>query len=168
MNKQLTAKVVPVTDRIALTVEYYGNKWLRPVGTWLLHRTQGRTVSGEREVVLLTTTGRRSGRAHTVLLQAFPAGEDRVLVAANSGRATDPDWYRNLLATPTARVEARGRSFAVQTEPIPAAEVARLWPDILARAPSYARYRRATRRDIPLVRVRPVAGRAEAPSDDRV
>lgn len=145
-----------LADRVVLTIEHHGNKWLRPLGAYLFRRTQGRIAPGEREVLLLTTTGRRSGRPHTVLVQSFRAGDDRVLVAANSGRPTDPDWYRNLLHTPEGLVETQGRTFPVHAQIIAADEAARLWPAILAQAPTYARYRGATSRTIPLVRLRQI------------
>ncbi len=140
------------TDRIVLWLEHEGNKRLRRLGTALLRRSNGVGPRG-RNVLILTTRGRRSGRDHAVLLQFFPDGESMIVVAANSGRAAQPDWYVNLLATPTARIEIRGRVVAVHAEPLPAHEATAFWPSILRRAPTYARYRAATSRTIPLVRL---------------
>lgn len=140
-------------DRALIFIESEGNRRLRPLGTWLFRRRRGRIGPQGRDVILLTTRGRRTGQPHAVLLQAFGDGNDLVLVAANAGRATDPDWYRNLLAAGEATVELRGDSYRARPEPIPPADAADWWSRILARAPTYARYRRTTSREIPLVRL---------------
>lgn len=144
------------TDRVVLWLEHEGNKRLRRLGTALLRRSSGVGPRG-RNVLILTTCGRRSGRDHAVLLQFFPDDESMVVVAANSGRAAHPDWYVNLLAHPTARIEIGGRVAAVHAEPLPDDEAAAFWPNILRCAPTYARYRAATTRTIPLVRLQTTA-----------
>ena len=122
----------------------------------MLYRlTGGRFTPRNRDVVLLTTRGRKSGRKHTVLLQSFPEGEDMLLVAANSGRSSHPDWLFNLKADSTAQVEIGNRTLLVRAEQVPGDEAEALWPRILRHAPTYARYRRATDRPIPLVRLVP-------------
>jgi deazaflavin-dependent oxidoreductase (nitroreductase family) len=112
--------------------------------------------------VLLTTRGRKSGREHSVLLQSFPEGENMVLVAANSGKPTQPDWFLNLKADPTARVEFMGRTLRMRAEQLPEDEAAALWPRILRHAPTYVMYRKATDRVIPLMRLVPVGQREGA------
>lgn len=143
-------------DRALLFLEREGNKRLRGLGTSLYRLTGGRFAPRDRDVLLLTTRGRKSGREHTVLLQSFRDSEDMVVVAANSGRPSHPDWYHNLQATPTARVEIMDQTLRVRAEELSADEAAALWPRILRRAPSYARYRKATSRPIPLVRLVPI------------
>jgi F420H(2)-dependent quinone reductase len=137
-------------------LEREGNKRLRGLGTGLYRLTGGRITPRDRDVLLLTTRGRKSGREHTVLLQAFRDGEDLILVAANAGGPNLPDWFRNLEATPTARVELMDRTLRVRAERLPDEEAAAFWPGILRRAPTYARYRKAAGRAIPLVRLVPV------------
>lgn len=146
-------------DRALLLLEQEGNKRFRSLGTVLYRLTNGRSMPRNRDVLLLTTRGRTSGREHTVILQSFPDGENMVLVAANSGRTSHPDWFHNLKATPTARVEIKDQTLRVRAERLPEDEAADFWALILQRAPSYARYRKATRRTIPLVRLVPI-GRA--------
>ncbi|QIN84715.1 nitroreductase family deazaflavin-dependent oxidoreductase [Rubrobacter tropicus] len=141
-------------DRALLLLEREGNRRLRSLGTVLYRLTGGRFTPRDRDVLLLTTRGRKSGREHTVLLQSFPDGENNmVVVATNSGRSSHPDWYHNLKADPTARVEIMDRTLRVRAEDLPDEEAAAFWPRILRRAPSYTRYREAARRDIPLVRL---------------
>jgi deazaflavin-dependent oxidoreductase (nitroreductase family) len=152
-------KSLAFVDRLRLLLEREGNKRLRSFGTALYRLTGGRITPRHRHVVLLTTRGRKSGREHTVLLQSFPEGENMVLVAANSGKPTQPDWFHNLKADPTARVEIMGCTIRVRAEELPVDEAAALWPRILRHAPTYVLYRKATDRVIPLVRLVPVGQR---------
>jgi deazaflavin-dependent oxidoreductase (nitroreductase family) len=144
---------LPRKDRALLFLEREGNKRFRSLGTLLYRVTGGRFAPHDRDIMLLTTRGRKSGREHTVLLRSFRDGANMVIVAANSGRSSHPDWFYNLEATPTARVEIMDRTLQVRAEELPAEEADAFWPRILRRAPSYARYRMATGRSIPLVRL---------------
>jgi hypothetical protein len=78
---------VPLQTRISFSIEQVANKWLRPLGTFLFRRAGGRLGPRRREMLLLTTHGRRTGRDRSVLAQGF---RDRlgnlIVVAANSGR----------------------------------------------------------------------------------
>lgn len=130
------------------------------VTAWLYRRTRGRIAQlYRRDVLLLTTTGRRSGRERTVPLQFFPDGSDMVVVAANSGLSTDPAWYLNLTAEPDAVVEVGADRLEVRADVMGADEAARFWDRVLERAPDYARYLTRTERTIPLVRLRPTGPR---------
>jgi deazaflavin-dependent oxidoreductase (nitroreductase family) len=149
-------------DRFALFLEHEGNRRLRSLGTALYRLTGGRFTPRSRDILLLTTRGRKSGREHTVMLQGFRDGERLVLAAANAGRPTDPDWFRNLAATPEATVELKGQTFRVRAERLPAEEAEAWWPRILRRAPSYDLFLKASGRGIPLVRLTPIGSGAGA------
>jgi deazaflavin-dependent oxidoreductase (nitroreductase family) len=151
-------------DRVNQYLEYELNKRLRGLGVALYRRTGGRIArlyGAPGEVLLLTTQGRRSGRERTVMLQGFRDGPDLIIVAANSGRPSHPDWYYNLTASPTARVQIMDRVLEVRAEELPDEAAAAVWPRILQVAPSYARYLRATTRRIPLVRLAAAGRTAE-------
>jgi F420H(2)-dependent quinone reductase len=150
-------------DRLLMTLEREGNRRLRRLGTALFRLMRGRIGPRKRAVLLLTTRGRTSGREHTVLLQGFPDGDTMILVAANSGRSSDPDWFKNLLATPTARIEIKGRTLPVRAERVTPEEATICWSRILLHAPSYARYQQATDRVIPLVRLVPAGSDGASP-----
>lgn len=107
---------------------------------------------GGLPVVLLTTTGRRTGRPRTTML-ASPAqdGDHLVLVASNGGADRDPDWFRNLVALPDVRVVTAGGRESRRARVATAEERERLWPQITGRSPAYGRYRERTARDIPIV-----------------
>jgi F420H(2)-dependent quinone reductase len=144
-------------DRFDLSLEYELNKRLRGFGMGLYRLIGGRfTRLLKVNVLILTTRGRKSGKARTVLLQFFPEGANLVVVAANSGRSSHPDWFYNLKATPTARVQVMDRTSRVRAEELSTDEATAFWPSILRVAPTYARYQKATSRPIPLVRLVPV------------
>jgi deazaflavin-dependent oxidoreductase (nitroreductase family) len=154
-----SAEGAPLKEKVESLLEREGNKRLRSLAVTLYRLTSGRfvewTTRRKVDVLLLTTRGRRSGRPRTVILQFFPDGRDLLLVAANPGGVRDPDWYRNLEATPTARVEVLDRAFQVRAQPLSAAEAVAWWPRVLRIAPGYARYRRVSRA-VPLVRLVPL------------
>jgi deazaflavin-dependent oxidoreductase (nitroreductase family) len=134
------------------------DKWLTPIGVWLLRRTKGGLARPwKADVLLLTTQGRRTGRERTVVLQYFSDGEAMVVTAANDGGDAYPGWYHNLKAEPEARIEVDGRRVAVRAEELPTDEAAAWWSRIVERDPSYARFRRATSRPFPILRLVSVA-----------
>jgi deazaflavin-dependent oxidoreductase (nitroreductase family) len=102
-------------------------------------------------VLLLTTTGRRSGRARTAPLTYFEAGGDLVVVASNGGEDSAPGWWRNLCDEPRATVTRGTHAEPVVARPATAEEHALLWPLITATHPGYAVYARRTARPIPVV-----------------
>ncbi|MDT9688347.1 nitroreductase/quinone reductase family protein [Streptomyces sp. P9(2023)] len=105
--------------------------------------------------LLLTTRGRRSGLLRRTALAYVRDGDAYVLTASNAGSDRHPAWYLNLLAAPEVTLQVGTATFAATARPATAAEAARLWPVIVAAMPSYAEYRTATAREIPLVLVTP-------------
>jgi len=105
-------------------------------------------------VVVLTTTGARSGAPRTVPLAALLDGQDFVVVGSNFGRERHPAWSTNLLANPDARVSFRGEEVAVRAELLDEGERARLWPDLLAQWPLFDRYAETSGRDLRVFRLR--------------
>jgi deazaflavin-dependent oxidoreductase (nitroreductase family) len=123
-----------------------------------LYRASGGRVGGELwglRVVLLTTTGRRSGKQRTVPLCAVRDGEDVVVVASYGGLDRPPAWSLNLQAHPGAQFEdGRSRRCVVARAASPE-ERARLWARVTAQAPGYLDYERRTSREIPVVILQP-------------
>lgn len=107
------------------------------------------------KVLLLTTTGRKSGKRFTTPLTYLDDGDNIVVIASNGGAATDPDWWRNLKGDPRALVQVGGRHKELRAEAADGAERDRLWAAITARHPIYRRYESATKRQIPIVVLRP-------------
>lgn len=108
--------------------------------------------------LLLTTTGRKSGRPFTTPLIYGEDGDAYVIVASRGGDDQHPDWYLNLQATPEVEVQVGGEVFAATARTAPADEKARLWPMMAAIWPDYDNYAEATDRDIPVVVLEPHAG----------
>jgi F420H(2)-dependent quinone reductase len=143
-------------ERARLSLHRWLDKHLSPFGVWLMRRSKGRLTEAYKvNALLLTSRGRRSGRERTVVLQYFPDGGAMVVVAANDGGAAHPGWYFNLTASPDAGVEINGRDIRVHATELGADEASEWWERILAVAPDYERYRRATSRPFPILRLVP-------------
>jgi len=111
---------------------------------------------GSQPVLLLTTTGRKSGRPHTIPISYFMDGETRFLVASNGGADRNPAWYFNLTTHPQVELQVKGERISATATPAAPDERARLWTQVVAAAPNYARYQHNTRREIPIVLLRTV------------
>jgi deazaflavin-dependent oxidoreductase (nitroreductase family) len=86
--------------------------FIAPLDTRLMHLTGGRVhfAKGTMPLVLLRTTGARSGVERDVPLAYFTDGDDVILVASNYGQTKHPSWYYNLLKNPKCQLFADGRS----------------------------------------------------------
>jgi F420H(2)-dependent quinone reductase len=110
----------------------------------------GRRLAGH-DILLLTTTGRVSGRPHTVPLLYLGYGEAWVLIASFAGHDHHPAWYRNLQANPRATIQVAGRRLTVTARDAGPQERDRLWAQAVAENPGYAGYQERTERVIPVV-----------------
>lgn len=108
-------------------------------------------------VLILTTTGRSSGRPRSTPLIYRTDGDSYVVVASNGGAPDHPQWYKNLQADPGARVQVRGDRFTARARTADAGEKQRLWPVMAATWPDYDQYQAKTDRDIPVVVLDPVS-----------
>src|SRR6185295_13756573 len=106
-------------------------------------------------VLLLTTTGRRSGRARTTPLTFFRDGRDLVVIASNGGADRAPDWSVNLQQDPHAVVQIGTDKLSVEARSATPEERERLWVGITATYPGYAAYQRKTTRRIPVLILTP-------------
>ena len=103
-------------------------------------------------IVVLRTTGRRSGRPREVVLSAPVIDRERVvLVASKGGDDRDPGWYRNLVADPSVELTVHGVTRSMIARTADAGERAELWPEVVGAYRGYAVYQRRTAREIPLV-----------------
>lgn len=102
-------------------------------------------------VLLLTTTGRKSGKRYTTPLTYLADGDALVIIASNGGSDSDPDWWRNLKAHPSALVQVGAKHREATAEAAAGAERARLWSSVTKRYPVYRDYERRTKREIPVV-----------------
>jgi deazaflavin-dependent oxidoreductase (nitroreductase family) len=102
-------------------------------------------------MLLLTTTGAKSGQPRTNPL-AYSADGDKILIIASKGGApTNPDWFYNLIANPVVTVERGTETFQASATVPEAAERDRLFDQVSAQMPGFAEYQRNTTRRIPVV-----------------
>jgi deazaflavin-dependent oxidoreductase (nitroreductase family) len=130
--------------------------WVTRIHRAVYERSGGRL--GARlaglEMVLLTTTGRKSGLPRTLPLACFRDGDDWIVVASNDGQDHHPAWWHNLRADPRARARLGREVRDVVAHEAEGAERERLWPWLEQQNPAYARYARKTERRIPVVVLR--------------
>jgi deazaflavin-dependent oxidoreductase (nitroreductase family) len=114
-------------------------------------------TAGKMPVLELTTTGRKSGRKHKVMLTSpIQEGSTLVLVASRGGDDQSPAWFLNLVANPEVGVSLQGEPVCpMRARVADPDERERLWPRVVALYPNYAEYQTRTDRQIPLVMVNP-------------
>ncbi|MGV0071304.1 nitroreductase family deazaflavin-dependent oxidoreductase [Mycobacterium colombiense] len=105
--------------------------------------------------LLLTVTGRRTGRSLTSALIFGRDGDDYLVVASMGGAPRHPSWYLNLQADPTATIQVRADESAVVARTASADEKPRLWKIMTDVWPNYDVYQSRTDRDIPVVVLTP-------------
>jgi deazaflavin-dependent oxidoreductase (nitroreductase family) len=123
---------------------------------WLYRSSGGRRATklhGET-LILLTTTGKKSGKPRTVPVVPFADGDDLLVMASMGGAPTHPAWYRNLKANPDVEVQREAERWRARAVEVPEGpERDRLWKAIVARMPNFGEYERKTTRVIPVVRL---------------
>ena len=102
-------------------------------------------------VLLLTTTGARTGRHHITPVMYLPDGARFFVFASKGGAPTNPDWYHNLVANPRATIEVGVEEFEVNAEVVEGEEHDRLYAEQSKRYPQFAEYQAKTRRKIPVI-----------------
>jgi deazaflavin-dependent oxidoreductase (nitroreductase family) len=106
-------------------------------------------------MVLLSTTGAKSGEKRVNPLVGLVDGGTLYVVASKAGAPASPDWYHNLLANPEVEVEFGGDRFEATAVPIVSGpERDRLYAAQVAAQPAFADYEKATTRVIPIVELR--------------
>ncbi|MFE6662983.1 nitroreductase family deazaflavin-dependent oxidoreductase [Streptomyces sp. NPDC057697] len=132
-------------------------------------RANGGKVGGPFEgadLLLLTTTGARSGKETTTPLALVRRGDALLVIGSNLGAPHHPDWYHNLLAHPVVRVELGTRTFQALAVPAEGARREELFAHAVRVAPGYADYQARTSRPLPVVALEPVGpGGREAPRE---
>jgi F420H(2)-dependent quinone reductase len=124
-----------------------------------IYRASGGAVAGrmfDSPVLLLSTTGRKTGKERTTPLLYLEDGENLVVVASDGGAPRHPAWYLNLKANPEVGVRVKERDLRARAEEETGEEKRRLWARLVEMYPSYENYQRRTRREIPVVVLRPM------------
>ena len=113
---------------------------------------------GQTQTVLLTTTGRKTGRSYTVALGAVPEGDGWVVIGSNSGAHDHPNWWLNMVANPNVTLQVNDEVIKARMQEITnPADRERIWNNVVASGKGYANYPKKTSRVIPLGLLRPVS-----------
>src|SRR5204862_7843986 len=107
--------------------------------------------AGGRPLLLLTTTGARTGQRHTTPLVYLDDGERLLVFASKGGAPAHPDWYDNLVANPRVTVEVGQETYEAEASVLSGAERDRLFARQVAVMPNFGEYQQKTRRTIPVV-----------------
>ena len=100
-------------------------------------------------VVILTTTGARSGRPRSVPVLGLPTPEGLAVIASNYGRPRHPAWYHNLSRRPEGRVAVDGAERRFRARAVEGEQRVRIWARALEVYPGFSQYeRRAPHRHI--------------------
>jgi len=144
-----------LTQRIAASGPgaWVFQRTLYPVDKLLYKRTDGRlTVPGLMAglpVIMLTTTGAKSGEPRSMPLVGIPLGDDLAVIGSNYGQQRTPGWVYNLEADPTATVSYRDRTVEVTARAASDAETDEAFEIAASFYPGYGKYRaRASHRTI--------------------
>lgn len=149
-----------MTPMRALALRLGSAPWLMVLGRQIVvldravqRRTNARfgllTLAG-MSGLLLTTTGRRTGRPRTVPLMYLAVPDGYLVIGSNWGGPTHPAWSANLLADPKATIAVRGKRLDVTARLAQGDERQRLWELAVARWPAYEAYLARSGRDIRL------------------
>jgi deazaflavin-dependent oxidoreductase (nitroreductase family) len=109
-------------------------------------------------IVMLTTTGAKTGRHHTLPLVALPDGDRLVIIASNYGQQRNPAWYYNLRANPHVTITLGGATREMVAQELEGEERERQYARGIEVYPGWTQYReRASNRRIPVIELTPVA-----------
>ncbi|HVM41506.1 MAG TPA: nitroreductase family deazaflavin-dependent oxidoreductase [Acidimicrobiia bacterium] len=126
---------------------------------WMYRKTDGRIGrdTAQGPVILLTYTGRKSGKEYTTPLLSVPDGDGWIVVASNGGRPNHPAWYLNVKDLPDVEVQDGRRKVKAKAVVADAERRAELWPHLFEAYEGWAHYQTLTDREIPVVELRPVS-----------
>jgi deazaflavin-dependent oxidoreductase (nitroreductase family) len=103
------------------------------------------------EVIILTTTGAKSGKERRTPLIRVTDGERYFVVASMGGAPQNPQWFHNMVANPEVTIQDRADVQQLTARIASPEEKAKYWPIAVAAWPDYDKYQESTERDIPLM-----------------
>jgi F420H(2)-dependent quinone reductase len=122
-----------------------------------LYRLTNGKVGGGKSLLVLTTTGRKSGIERDTPLFFFPDGDHFIIIGSNGGAPKHPTWWLNLQSNPKAKIQIRSRVLSVTARQADAEESKRLWEIISENYKNFVGYQKRTTREIPIVILTPEA-----------
>jgi deazaflavin-dependent oxidoreductase (nitroreductase family) len=140
-------------------ISWFYARTLHHIDRVVYRATRGRATftswSSGLPVVMLTTTGAKSGREQTLPLLGIPNGDALVVIASNYGQRKNPGWYHNLRARPRARIAFEGRQREMVARELEGAERERWYERGIEIYPGWTEYRKRAPRRIPVIELRP-------------
>lgn len=128
-------------------------KWFMAINAFLLRLSHGRIGSklGTQTILLLHTTGRKSGQDRAIPIAYFAYEDHYLIVASNWGKERQADWYLNLKQHPQAKLEVKGKVLSVTAREALGEEYDVLWKFATEHHPPYLDYQKMTARHIPIM-----------------
>lgn len=124
-----------------------------------LYQRSGGKIGGKIQglpVLLLTTTGRKTGKHRTTPLGYLEHEGAYAVIASNAGFEANPAWYHNLLSNPQVTIQIQDKHLEAIAERVDPKLRQQLWTKLVERAPGYGAYEKRTTREIPIVLLQPV------------
>ncbi len=104
-------------------------------------------------LLILHSTGAKSGEARVNPLAYFSDGDDYLIVASFQGSATNPPWFHNLVANPQVKIEVGSSEYPMEATVVAEPTRTDLYKMIAEQAPAFAEYQTKTSRPIPIIRL---------------
>ncbi len=133
-------------------------KWFMTFNSFLVRISRGRIGSklGTQTILLLHTTGRKSGQERIIPIAYFDYEGKYLIVASNWGKDKNAEWYLNLKHQPRAALEVKGKRIEVEGHEALGEEYDRLWKFATEKHPPYLDYQKMTTRRIPIMIFEPI------------
>jgi F420H(2)-dependent quinone reductase len=130
-----------------------------------LYNVSGGRIGGKMgkvPILLLTTTGRKTGKQRTLPLVYIMDDGAYVVTGSAGGADKHPSWFFNIRSDPQATIQVKDKHIKVTAEIVGPEKKSELWARLVAVAPNFAGYQKRTSREIPMVILRPVEERLSA------
>ena len=130
-----------------------------------LYNVSGGRIGGKMDkvpVLLLTTTGRKTGKKRTLPLIYIMDGSAYVITASAGGADKNPGWFFNIRSNPQATIQVKDKHIKVTAEIAGREKKSELWARLVEVAPNFAGYQKRSSREIPMVILHPVEQRLSA------
>lgn len=139
-------------------------KLILKIAVYLYNVSGGRIGGkmGKMPVLLLTTTGRKTGKQRTLPLIYIMDGSAYVITASAGGADKHPGWFFNIRSNPQVVIQVKDTQIKVTAEIAGPEKKSELWARLVAVAPNFAGYQKRTSRDIPMVILHAVEERLSA------
>ena len=109
-------------------------------------------------LILLYTTGRKSGDIRRVPLGSFPDGDNLVVIGSNAGRLKEPEWFLNLVASHRVWVRKQDDFYEAEASVLPSEQRQVFWDNLTNQMPMFADYQEKAGRELPLIRLTRASG----------